>query len=155
MRHFTHEWVQSDGEPDTVREEALAYFDSISHRLTPLVLRFREAVNLHDAHVHRISFDADSDSVTLEICELFWDDERKQGDRRRLIVTYSGRVSVEMLCGPTRNEARYPLRDDDLILDEWDADEQRLEHRMLFASGSELHVKMLNFTFHHPTQPNA
>jgi hypothetical protein len=150
MRHFTHEWIQSDSEPDSVREEAAAYFDSISHRLSGSVHGFREAVNLHDAHVHRISFDADSDSLILEISELFWDDQMNQGDRRKLILTYSGHVSVEAFCGPERDHARYPLWEDDVMIDEWDASEIRLEHRMLFASGSELHAKFSDFSYCHP-----
>jgi len=150
MRHFTHEWVQSGWEPDSVREEQAAYFGSIAHRLTPSIHSFREAVNLHDAHVHRISFDAASDSVSFEVSELFWNDQLKQGNRRELVLTYSGHVSVEAFCGPAPDHARYPLWEDDLIIDEWDVDGQRLEHRMLFASGSEVHVKFLAFSFHHP-----
>lgn len=151
MRHFTHEWVQSGWEPDTVRAEAAAYFDSIAHRLIPSIHNFREAVNLHDAHVHRISFDAASDVVSFEVSELFWNDQLKQGSRRTLLLTYSGNVSVEVFSGSEQDHARYPLWEDDLIIDEWDTDEQRLEHRMLFASGSELHVKFLAFNFHHPS----
>jgi hypothetical protein len=149
MRHFTHEWIQADSEPDTVRDEAFAYFESIAYRLTPSVHSFRETVNLHDAHMHRISFDAASDSVTFEISELFWDVQLNQGNRRKLFLVYSGQVSVEAFCGPRADRARFPLWEDDLIIDEWDADEQRLEHRMLFASGSEVHVKSSDFIFHH------
>ena len=150
MRHYTYEWIQAGWEPWTVRDEAEAYFRSISHRLSASVHEFRQAVNLHDARLQRLSFAAGSDSVSLEINELYWNDTLHHGCRRPLILTYTGQTSVELSGGPADRNNRYPLQDDDVLLDEWDAEGSHLEHRMLFASGAELHVKFLHFTFHHP-----
>lgn len=149
MKFYTHKWFLSDRELDDSTESAARiYFKEIQQKLPPSIRAFSEAINLHDAHLLHLAYSTERSSLTITLDELFWNPTRNCGSRRVLNVHY------ELVTGfslrPPSPALVLITQQDDLLCDEMDiVAEGIFEHRMVFASGIELHIDFGAFSHFH------
>lgn len=149
MKFYTLEWFRGDRDSDNLGDTAArSYFQALKPRLTDSMRAFIDAVNLHDAHLERLDFSTEHAGLTLVFDELFWDFARNCGSRRPLFIKYGSVSAFSLLPFTQAVTVRHSPPHDDLLGDEIDVFAEGIfEHRMVFASGTELHIRFQNFSF--------
>jgi hypothetical protein len=140
MKYITNEC--SDGNSsDSKENEYWPYIDTIRPALTKDLLRLLNEVSLHDSHVNSFVV-TPKDHIAVLVLDGSSDPWccTKEPDRaRRFTLRYEGVVNVTMLNGSATPVSE--LDDSDLYCDELELLTDGLfQHRMLFNSGTELHI---------------
>ena len=128
---------------DARRESADGYrrhLAMILPSLPPTLGDFRDRVTLHDARLRRLTIDLPRGSLDLMFDGYLWN-PHALGEPRAWHLRYTGVTSLTSTADPAGGLPG-PAGYGDLGYDELDVIEPRLfEHRMLFSTSIELHVR--------------
>ena len=129
---------------DVPRESASAYrqhFEQIRSSLPPTLADFHERVTLHDARLRRLAADLPKRVLDLELDGYALSPRGDPHTPRQWNLHYTGVTSVTSTADPAGGLPG-PGGYGDLGYDELDVIEPGLfEHRMLFSTAIELHVR--------------
>ena len=142
MKYFTSEWWGRDepADPDPVPLYR-AYYESVRHKLPADLVAAHDAEPLHDATLHLVELVAQALRVVLMVHEA-----RRS---RPLTLVYRGVSSFRTVVDGS-GSAGTPNAFGHLGYQEVEVvGEGHFEHRLLFASGIELHVRFSGFDLQH------
>jgi hypothetical protein len=144
MKYFTLSWWAGDTEDSlAVFDDYRRYLDSVSGSLPADLRRLSVDVSLHDAHLRRLHL-ADS-TLELHLDGCGFDQNSRAYFDRKLRLTYRGVCMLTSTADPKAGLGG-PHGYGDLGYDEVEVIEPNVyEHRMLFSSGIELHVRFSDF----------
>jgi hypothetical protein len=145
LKYFTSEWWglrDGPADPDPVPLYR-AYYESVRSVLPPDLAAAHDVEPLHDATLH--SVDLDGAASVLRIALTVHEAKRS----RPLTLVYSGVSSFRTVVDGS-GSCGSPNAFGDLGYDEVEVlDVGHFEHRLLFASGIELHVRFKEFALRH------
>jgi hypothetical protein len=107
-------------------------------------LRLEEEVSIHDAKLLRLDADVPTGTVVIVLDEYDWTQRQSPLPARTIVLRYSGVKWIRSLADP---ESGLPGPHGFGDLGYWEFEplaEGLLEHRMLFSTGIELHVRFRN-----------
>ena len=146
MKFMTiQKWSGTNGEALEALKDYRQYLDSVFATLPPQLQRFTSEVSLHDARMRHLHLAAGL--LKLKLDGSGYQDESRGYFDRRFDLTYEG---VDSLLSTADPDAGLPGPHGygDLGYDEIDVlANERFEHRMLFSTGIELHVRFTGFSF--------
>ena len=142
MKYFTSEWWGGSEpvDPDPVPLYR-AYYESVRGRLPPDLVAAHDVEPLHDAKLHFVELDGGVLRIQLTVYT--------EHESRPLGLAYSGVTSFRTLvegsdsAGPPNVFGSLGYQEVDVV------EGGQFEHRLLFASGIELHVRFSAFRLHH------
>ena len=145
MKYFTLAWW-ADGTDDTGTEiqEYHRYLDSVRDSLPADLRRLSEDIGLHDARLRRLHFA--HGALELSLDGFGFDEQSRAYFDRQLRLTYGGVSTLGSTADP-KTGLGGPHGYGDLGYDEMEVIGAGVfEHRMLFSSGIELHVRFASFS---------
>jgi hypothetical protein len=145
MKYFTREWWRGDTSGNTAKEY-WSYIDAIRPKLTKDLVRLLDDVSLHDSTVHSFLVTPEENVAVLVLDGSSDPWHRSKGlDRaRRFALRYEGVTDVTIVNKDRKSISQ--LDDSDLGYDEIELTPNGMfQHRMLFASYTELHMTFKNF----------
>lgn len=147
MKYFTIQWWSGEVEDQNVAsEEYSRYLDQIIADLPDSIRRLTREVSLHDARLLRLHVSLSEKSLAIELDGCGYDEQSKSYFGRRFRLTYCGVESVTSTADP-RTGLPGPHGYGDLGYDEIERIQPGIyEHRMLFSTGIELHVRFSDFS---------
>lgn len=146
MKYFTIQWWSGEVEDQNVAfEDYRHYLDQIITDLPDSIRQLVRDVSLHDACLLRLHVSLPEKSLVIELDGCGYDEQSKSYFGRRFRLTYCG---VESLTSTANPETALPGPHGygDLGYDEIECIQSDIyEHRMLFSTGIELHVRFSDF----------
>ena len=144
MKYFTSEWWGRDepADPDPVPVYR-AYYESVRGVLPPDLVAAHDAEPLHDATLHFVEVNGAALRVRLTVYT--------ERELRPLTLVYSGVSSFRTVVEGSECSGG-PNVFGDLGYQEVEVvGDGHFEHRLLFASGIELHIRFGGFQLQHQT----
>ena len=138
MKYLTREWWHRDGpaDPDPVPLYR-GYYESVRHTLPPDLVAAHDVEPLHDATLHVVELDGSTLRIGLTVHTEF--------ESRPLTLVYSGVTTFRTFVAGS-GSCGSPNAFGDLGYQEVEVvGSGQFEHRLLFASGIELHVRFKAF----------
>ena len=140
MKYMTLAWWSGEVDRSTADEYG-PYFASIKGQLPPAVRRLHDDISLHDAKLRQLSVDLATETVRVQLDGYDWQPDKLPDAERQFTLTYSGVVNVTTTGDPERGLGG-PHGFGDLGYDELELlGDGLIEHRMLFSTGIELHIR--------------
>jgi hypothetical protein len=147
MKYFTIQWWSGEVEDQNVAfEDYRRYLDQIDADLPESIRRLARDVCLHDARLLRLHVSLPERSLVIELDGSGYDEQSKSYFGRRFRLTYGGVESITSTADPETGLPG-PHGYGDLGYDEIERIQPGIyEHRMLFSTGIELHVRLSDFS---------
>ncbi len=140
MKYMTLAWWSGEAERSTA-DAYRPYYESIKDHLPPAVRRLHDDVSLHDAKLRRLIADVAAQTVRIELDGYDWQPGKMPDAERQITLTYGGVDGLTTTGDPSVGLGG-PHGFGDLGYDELERlDGDLIEHRMLFSTGIELHVR--------------
>jgi hypothetical protein len=146
MKFMTIEkWSGTNGDALEALKEYRQYLDSVFATLPSEVQRLISKVSLHDARLRHLQLAAGK--LKLKLDGSGYEEEPRGYFGRRFDLTYEGVDSLTSTADPDAGLPG-PYGYGDLGYDEIEVlANGRYEHRMLFSTGIEMHVRFTGFSF--------
>ena len=146
MKFMTIEkWSGTNGDALEALKEYQQYLNSVFASLPPELQRFTSKVSLHDARLRHLQLAAGK--LKLKLDGSSYEEEPRGYFDRRFDLTYEGVDSLTSIADPDAGLPG-PHGYGDLGYDEIEVlPNGHYEHRMLFSTGIELHVRFTGFSF--------
>jgi hypothetical protein len=147
MKYFTIQWWSGDvDDQDIALDDYRRYLDQIITDLPDSIRRLAKDVSLHDARLLRLHVSLPEKSLVIELDGVGYHEQSKSYSGRRFRLMYCGVESVTSTADPATGLPG-PHGYGDLGYDEIECIRPGIyEHRMLFSTGIELHVRFSNFS---------
>jgi hypothetical protein len=145
MKYFTFDWWADAGDTESPKPY-FGYLERITPQLPPELQRFVRECSLHDGRVTRLVIDTAQKTVTLHLDGNCYDERLPKSYARRFRLAYLGVETFTSTADPNRGLGG-PAGYGDLGYDEIELLEAgRFEHRMLFSSSIEFHIRFTDFS---------
>jgi hypothetical protein len=145
MKYFTFDWWERS-EPTDVFKEYGAYIKKVLHELPADLRRLEQECSLHDGRIIRLHIEPIQKTLELELVGDCCDESLPKSYARRYRLTYKELESFTSIANPKRHLPG-PGGYGDLGYDEIEVlAPGRFEHRMLFSSSIEFHVRFGSFS---------
>lgn len=140
MKYFTLDWWQGHCQKE-VADEYRAYFEDVKDLLPPGARRLEEEVSIHDGKLIRLDIDIAAAKVVFVLDGYDWTHRHSPLPQRTITLKYAGVSWVRSIADPYSGLSG-PHGYGDLGYWEFEAMGEGLcEHRMLFSTGIELHIR--------------
>ena len=137
MKYFTSEWWSSGCEDESVFKEYQEYYSSISEQLPADVRTLDQEHTLHDSNIESIDSDFENNLITINL--KGWD--RELNNPVKYEISFIGVNKFTQTLPLDENGFR------DLGYWEYEAINNGIEMRMLFASSAEISIIFNDFRF--------
>ena len=145
MKYFTMEWWQGHCQGDAP-EQYREYYEDVKDLLPAGARRLEEEVSLHDAKLLRLDVSPAAGTCLIVLDGFDWTHRSSPLPGRTITLRYIGVQWLRSLADP-RSGLQGPHGYGDLGYWEFEAlGEGLFEHRMLFSTGIELHVRFRDVT---------
>jgi hypothetical protein len=145
LKFFTSDWWgrEEPADPDPVPSYR-TYYESVRDRLPPDLVAAHDLQPLHDATLHFVELDGSASVLRIGLTVYTGHESRP------LTLVYSGVTSFRTVADGS-GSCGGPNAFGDLGYQEVEVlGAGNFEHRLLFASGIELHVRFSGFQLQHP-----
>jgi hypothetical protein len=138
MQYFTYAWWSGQSSSGSAASDYEAHLRSVRPRLPAGAIDILDHLDFHDSHLLTLAVDPERAEVRLDLDVI---SPSHGGDRIPLRLTYSGVITLHQ-TSYRDNALGGPGGLGDLGYDEWHiTSDGGAEHRLLFSSGAELHIR--------------
>ena len=140
MKYMTLKWWQGHCEGDAVTEYR-EYYEDVKDLLPAGARQLEETVSIHDGKLLRLDADVAAGTLVIVLDGFDWRHRSSPLPDRTITLKYSGVTWLRSVADP-KSGLQGPHGYGDLGYWEFEAHGDGLfEHRMLFSTGIELHVR--------------
>ena len=140
MKYFTLDWWQGHGKGDAA-EEYREYYEDVKDLLPAGARRLEEEISIHDGKLLRLDADVGAGTLLMVLDGYDWRKGSSPLPKRTFTLKYEGVCWLRSVADP-KSGMNGPFGYGDLGYWEFEVlGDGTIEHRMLFSTGIELHVR--------------